>query len=446
MTSARPRTALVALAAVAALGLGACSSGDDGSSSSSKSTDGTERTTTTTAGDDTGTTAAKGGSDDTVAGPGDGRPLKRYAAYKTKSYDDATHWVCRPDTADDVCHGDLDSTAVAADGTLTVEPFERAEDPPIDCFYVYPTISRDQSQFSDWEASDDEEGFVTLNQAARLASQCRVFAPVYRQRTLAGLAGALGGGAGTTTSNVEQQGDPFADVLDAFRTYMAQDNEGRGVVLIGHSQGAGLLNQLIQEEIDPNEDVRAQLVGAYLAGGTVAVPDGEKVGGDFENVPLCRAPDEIGCVATWATFRSTATPPENSFFGKPRGSSDGVAGCVNPAAPDGGSAEAHSYFPADAKASILSSLGTATTGEGWVEGAKVTTPYVSVPGLVSTTCATNNGFTYLEATVHGDPADPRADDIPGDLTPQWGLHLVDVNLVMGDVVDMVAAQADTYES
>ena len=38
----------------------------------------------------------------------------------------------------------------------------------------------------------------------------------------------------------------------------------------------------------------------------------------------------------------------------------------------------------------------------------------------------------------------RADDIPGDLTPEWGLHLVDVNLVMGDVVRQVAAQSDAW--
>ena len=126
---------------------------------------------------------------------------------------------------------------ISADGTTKVEPFQAAEDPAIDCFYVYPTISRDQSTYSDWDPSPDEEGYVTLQQAARLASECRLFTPVYRQITLQGLASRMGGGQGA-----EEQGDPFADVLDAFRTYMATDNGGRGVVLIGHSQGAGMLN------------------------------------------------------------------------------------------------------------------------------------------------------------------------------------------------------------
>lgn len=76
--------------------------------------------------------------------------------------------------------------------------------------------------YADWDFSDDEEGYVTLNQAARLQSQCRVFAPVYRQITLSGLGSRIGGG------EVTEKGDPFADVLDAFKTYMAEDNNGQG--------------------------------------------------------------------------------------------------------------------------------------------------------------------------------------------------------------------------
>ena len=434
-TRTRPLVAVAATCAVL-LGLAACSSSGSDDATPAKTT------TTAKAGAATTTTAdAINGGDADV----DGKPLARYADYTTTEYDEPSHWVCRPDTTDDICHSDLDSTAVEADGTTKVEKFEAAAAPKIDCFYVYPTISRDKTTFSDWNASPDEEGYVTLNQAARLRQDCRVFAPVYRQRTLAGLAGALGGG---TSSAPEEKGDPYADVLDAFRTYMAKDNHGRGFVLIGHSQGAGMLNELIQKEIDPNADVRKELVGAYLAGGAVAVPDGKLVGGDFQHVPLCSKADEAGCVVTWATFRSTATPPANSYFGKVRGGKPGeVAGCVSPAAPSGGTAEAHSYFPANSKASILSSLGTSTGGSSWLgDGSttKITTPFVSVPGLVSVGCTEKDGFHFEEATVHPDPAGPRADDIPGDITPEWGLHLVDVNLVMGDIVTLVAEQAKAY--
>lgn len=418
-TRATRRVALVSLAAMA-LAAG-CSSSGDGSPSAASTTR-PQATTTTGA---TTTTAAK--------------PLARYADYQTKNYDDPSHWVCRPDITDDICDGDLDATVVEADGTLTKEPFEKAADPPIDCFYVYPTISRDATPYSDWNFSPDEEGYVTLNQAARLQARCRLFAPVYRQVTLTALGSRIGGGSGGAA-----KGDPFGDVLDAFRTYMAEDNGGRGFVLIGHSQGSGMLNQLIKTEIDPNADVRSKLVGACLAGGAVAVPEGKVVGGDFAHVPLCTKQGEAGCVTTWATFRSTAPPPASSFFGKPR-TGDGVAGCVNPAAIAGGSGDAKPYFPTTAGASILGPGGDGSSPP-WVapSAGTVETPFVTVPGLVTTECQSRDGFNYLEATVHGDPTDPRADDIPGDLTPEWGLHLVDVNLMMGNILDDVAAQAKTF--
>ena len=40
--------------------------------------------------------------------------------------------------------------------------------------------------------------------------------------------------------------DRYADVLDAWREYLARDNRGRGVVLLGHSQGTRMLRQLLR--------------------------------------------------------------------------------------------------------------------------------------------------------------------------------------------------------
>ena len=47
-------------------------------------------------------------------------------------------------------------------------------------------------------------------------------------------------------------------------------------------------------------------------------------------------------------------------------------------------------------------------------------------------------------TVEADPDDPRADDIGGDLTPEWGLHAVDIHLAMGNLVDIARTQAEAY--
>jgi hypothetical protein len=85
-----------------------------------------------------------------------------------------------------------------------------------------------------------------------------------------------------------------------------------------------------------------------------------------------------------------------------------------------------------------------------VAGEAVETPWVSVPGLISARCRSNEFSTYLEITVKGDPADPRVDNITGDLgapgrpLAAWGLHLIDVNLAMGDVLHVVEQQAQAW--
>jgi hypothetical protein len=402
------------------------------------------------------TGCAGGGGDDSAQGPtttamspqdrpepaGDDEPLDRYAGYESDVYVDTGNWVCHP-AVEDICERDIGVTVVEEDGTLTTEPWEPADDPAIDCFYVYPTISQDPGPLSDMDASDDEEGYAALNQVALLGEHCRVFAPVYRQRTLAALAAGFAGRGGTDDEANREV--PFEDVTDAWRHYMSNENGGRGVVLIGHSQGAGLLNRLIASEIDPNDDVGDVLVAAYLAGSGVTVPEGADVGGAFQNVPLCREEDQTGCVVTWAAYRSTAPPPPDALFGRPR-QGDGVVACNSPASLDGGSVELDSRFPASVSASIL---GGVTNGEedasGWVDppGEPIETPFVATPGLVSGGCVERDGFNYLEVEVTPGPG-PRVDDIGGDLTPQWGLHLADVSLVMGDISRLVRSQSQAW--
>jgi hypothetical protein len=270
---------------------------------------------------------------------------------------------------------------------------------------VYPTISRDDTPYSDWEASPEEEGYVVLHQAARLASTCRVFAPIYRQRTLTALLASRGG----SDPPGGQEGDPFADVLDAFRTYMAQDNDGRGFVLVGHSRGARMLSELIRTEIDPHEDVRERLVAAYLPGAAVARPRGRGRRRRFpERAAVHRARRDRLCADVGDVPVDCAAAAQL---------------VLRPA-----------HFPADASASILSTLGVAGGSGGWLRGTDITTPFVTLPGLVLGKCASQGAFNYLSVTVNADPSDPRADDIGGDLTPEWGLHLIDVSIVMGDIV------------
>jgi hypothetical protein len=343
-------------------------------------------------------------------------------------YSKADTWLCRPG-GQDACAVDLTATIIAEDGRMTAEKFTPNPNPAIDCFYVYPTVSLDPGGNSDMTAGPEERNVIRA-QFARFASQCRPFAPLYRQATLTAL---RANAAGTTVAVDRALG--YNDVLDAWNHYLKHDNNGRGVVLIGHSQGSGVLTQLLRNEID-GKPVQSQIVSALLLGTNVAVPKGKDVGGAFKNLPLCRAANQTGCVISYVSFRSTIPPPEGSRFG--RVADAGMeAACTNPAALGGGRASLHAY------------LSTAT--HEWVSPpVKIATPFVSVPRMLTAECVSNDKGSYLEITVNANPKDARADDIPGDVmaggkpNPSWGLHLIDVHAAMGNLVEIVGQQARAY--
>jgi hypothetical protein len=342
-------------------------------------------------------------------------------------YADVRNWLCRPGNAarptgpgaldgKDACDIDMNTTVVAADGKLTREAFKADPNAPIDCFYVYPTVSTDRTTYSDMSV-DPAEMNVIKQQFARFSSKCRVYAPVYRQVTIQALTRGLTSGNRVPMDS----GLGYDDVKDAWNYYLQNDNKGRGFVLVSHSLGSFALIELIKKEID-GKPVQARMLSAILMGTTLAVPQGKDVGGDFQKIPLCKSAAQLGCVMTFASFRSDVPPPATTLFGKVT-QPGMVAACTNPAALGGGSGELHGYLSTK-RSDDHQHHRAETVGDA---GEALDTPWVSVPGLLTAKCASNeNASGYLEVTVHGNPADPRTDDIIGDLgtrerpSAQWG--------------------------
>lgn len=403
---------LIVLLSAAALLFAACSSDDDSAG------DGADQTSAESSGD--------GSTEGEVEGNGSAGEEPDTATLPTASevYADPANWLCRPDLDDDACDIDLDATLIAADGTQTFEPFVAATDAPVDCIYYYPTISTDPGPNADRIPDGPEEG-IAANQAARLAEVCNLYAPMYRQVPLATLFGGSDDDDATTTTLAPD--DPenprniaYSDVRESFMHYLAEDNDGKAFVLVGHSQGSGHLARLIAEEIDGNEDLTDQMLSAMLIGSGVVVEGGAE--GGIENIGTCESPTDTGCIVSYATFYDSEPPDEDSLFGRARNGGGRVV-CTNPAALGGGEANLSSYFQA-----------------GFAEGTpEVTTPWVHFTDLVEGECRSNDDFDWLEVRVAQAPSFPP--DLGGRVGPGWGTHLADVNFTMGDLVELVRTQS-----
>ena len=356
------------------------------------------------------------------------------AASPSTDYSDPQVWLCRPDRPG-ACDVDLSTTVVGADGRATVERARPDPKAPVDCFYVYPTVSTDTTDVSDLAPNDSERNVVRL-QLARFGTKCRLFAPMYRQLTLA----AMGRANAAGIESPDFLGLGYQDVRAAWRYYLAHANGNRGVVLIGHSQGSAILIELMRREIEGTA-AQARIVSALLIGapGGVLVPRGRDVGGTFAHLPLCRAATQTGCVVAYSSFRSTAPPTAATRFGMSPDSTL-VATCTNPAALGGGEAALNGYF--DAKGETALPMGPA---EPWtVAEQPIATPMVRVVGLLKGQCKSDAFATYLEVTVQRGPGSPASRDIQGDLAEGLGLHLVDMEVAMGNLVDLVGQQARSY--
>jgi hypothetical protein len=308
-----------------------------------------------------------------------------------------------------------------AGATLRVERPLAARRPPADCFYVYPTVS-DQPGPQATHVVDDVLRSIATYQAGPFSGACRVYAPVYRQITIQGLLRPE-----TVTPAMREQA--YADVREAWRAYLRRHGRGRGVVLLGHSQGTFLLRRLVAEEVDRRPAVRRRLVSALLLGGNVTVRAGRDRGGDFRHVPACRSARQLGCVVAYSAFQGPAS--QGSRFGRTTEPGREVL-CTNPAALAGGAGTLDARVPtAPFAASVIGSLTQAATA--WVPRAR--TAWVELARGYRARCSRAGGAHVLALTPRGG-----APDLPALPDATWGAHLVDVSIAAGTLADLVRRQ------
>ncbi len=238
------------------------------------------------------------------------------AADVPPDYARADAWAARP--------GHEGAAAIVAPGATPA-----ARNPAVDVFYVNPTTERSNER---WNADPADpvlnawtDGSVIARQAGIFNACCRIFAPRYRQASRRAFLNMASGGSAAFDL-------AYTDVLRAFDRYLAHDNHGRPFILVGHSQGARHVQQLLAERID-GKSLARRMVAAYVIG--VDLVEGD-FGHRYKALKTCDTPSETGCVAAWNSVlpeldRARAAKMNAMRYVTTYGDGPGTTGvCINP--------------------------------------------------------------------------------------------------------------------
>src|SRR5947209_11132669 len=159
-------------------------------------------------------------------------PAQSTGPATTPDYAKDSSWLCLPGRKDS-CSTPLPTTALTSAGYGPTSVAAPAKDPPVDCFFVYDTVSNDAGMNSDLNVGREEK-LATEAQFGRFASACRPFVPVYRQMTLTAIAAYSAGVDVTEAAELA-----YRDVAGAWRNYLRNRNDGRPFVLVAQRVATG---------------------------------------------------------------------------------------------------------------------------------------------------------------------------------------------------------------
>jgi len=164
---------------------------------------------------------------------------------------------------------------------------------PADVFFIHPTLYFKGKNWNG-DANDEDlrkltDKYAIRHQASIFNETCKVYAPYYRQATLAAFTDHNGDGRRALDT-------AYADVRRAFLHYVKNWSSARPLVIAAHSQGTFIAQRLIAEVIEADPALRERLVVAYLAGGSAARDM-------FTTIVPCDSAGQTNCYAAWHTRR-----------------------------------------------------------------------------------------------------------------------------------------------
>ena len=170
-----------------------------------------------------------------------------------------------------------------------------------DVFYIYPTLLTDDKNDS-WNSNikDPNQNSVVRNiairyQASAWANAGRIYSPLYRQVHYRSFYEPYTSNGGKKAGEIA-----YDDIRRAFIFYLEKFNQGRPIIIAGHSQGAYHCKTLLKEFFDGKE-LQNQLVAAYIPGTRVDI-------NEFNTIHALKDPADIKGYLSWNTFRINKKP------------------------------------------------------------------------------------------------------------------------------------------
>jgi hypothetical protein len=205
-------------------------------------------------------------------------------------YAHASSWLARPGMANSPAQWTPD------DGHVPT-PVSRTN---VQVFYIHPTTYLERDRWNaPLQPSADTEFRTRLfvqSQASAFGQLGDVWAPRYRQ--------AAYGAFLLKSEDAQKALDlAYSDVAAAFDEFVKETPRDSPFILAAHSQGALHLERLLREKV-AGKPIAKRIIAAYVVGWPIStVSDLPALG-----LPVCRSPDQAGCILSWITFGEPANP------------------------------------------------------------------------------------------------------------------------------------------
>ena len=162
----------------------------------------------------------------------------------------------------------------------------------VDVFFIHPTTDvagfKGNANIENKMINKQTDNFSIKYQASVFNESCKVYAPRYRQA-------ALNNFFSKNSDRAKEAFDfAYQDIKEAFEFYLKNYNNGRPIVIAGHSQGSMHAQRLLKEFFD-GKPLQKQLVEAYIIG----FPTYET---QFQFLKVSQTPNDFGGYISYSTF------------------------------------------------------------------------------------------------------------------------------------------------